>query len=136
MKQGKLNLRARILARAEKIIGRYRSGPYPPAAEFRQQAELYFITNPETTPEQWIAYAQELACAAYREGYTHGFEHRERRIAQPEIDLAIKADLERHNTRLQEHAETPGKPGEIPPSAQEQAFILFGEITGRYKAGD
>jgi hypothetical protein len=62
---------------AEKLLGRWREGPDPPA-RISEEVDRFTLHHPTATPGEWEAFAARLAALAYREGYQRGWEAGER----------------------------------------------------------
>lgn len=61
----------------ERTFGKYYEGPEAPD-RIRKMVAAFAAEHPRATRQEWIDFACEHACEAYKSGYVRGFEYVER----------------------------------------------------------
>ena len=85
----------------ERMLGVYHEGPEPPR-RLAEEVKLFRIYYPGATPEQWAAFAANLAANSYRSGFTRGYEWQERGWEGPAIEPEQLAEIQAHDWSLAE----------------------------------
>lgn len=129
-------LRTQARELLERMLGRFFEGPDAPE-RLEEHVELFRKLNPAASSREWASFATRLASTAYQDGYTRGFEWRER-----DIDRAAQfnpAQLEQHAREERtkqlayEQRVIPDEPyGWLPPEQRGIAVAMVGEGTGDY----
>lgn len=76
-----MNLGRAIRNLFERIAERYYEGPDPPQ-RYAEQVVAFAKMNPQATREDWARFTVNLVRAAYRAGWTRGFEWTDRDLEQ------------------------------------------------------
>lgn len=98
----KRSLRRWLRMKLDRARSRFHEGPHPPARLF-EPAQVFRVAHPDATADDWVSFAQVAIASAYREGYTRGFEWRERDLEAKGPDHPdILEDRRRHDWMVAE----------------------------------